>query len=131
MKNLQSRYGDLAAKNIPYDEEVEIEDNFVKTLREFVEKNLSTVKPRDLDGVFYMSTSSFIRKLRAVTGKTPSMFIKLIRLQTSKELLKNTDDSISEIVYKIGFSSPEYFSNQFRELFGLTPTEYRNGSKPS
>jgi AraC-like DNA-binding protein len=65
------------------------------------------------------------RKLKAMTGKTPSRFIRSIRLQKAVELLKTTDLNVSEIAYDVGFSDPNYFSRSFSEEFGYPPNVIR------
>ncbi|WP_196893016.1 helix-turn-helix transcriptional regulator [Aureivirga marina] len=57
--------------------------------------------------------------------RTVTEFIRDVRLEKSKELIKNTELSISEIVYSIGFSSRSYFSKIFKEKYNITPIEYK------
>ena len=66
------------------------------------------------------------RKIKVLTGQTASEFIRKIKLEKAKELLENTDLTISEISYKVGFSSPSYFTKCFKEEYGLIPKEMRH-----
>tara|TARA_R110002050_G_scaffold273113_2_gene417118 strand:- start:8252 stop:12472 length:4221 start_codon:yes stop_codon:yes gene_type:complete len=68
--------------------------------------------------------SQFYRKINSITGQNPSNFIRTIRLKYASELLLKNEFSIKEITHMSGFNSTAYFSKTFRELFGLTPTEY-------
>ncbi|WNH11891.1 two-component regulator propeller domain-containing protein [Thalassobellus suaedae] len=68
--------------------------------------------------------SQFYRKINSITGQNPSNFIRTIRLKHASELLLKNEFSIKEITHMTGFNSTAYFSKTFRELFGLTPTEY-------
>ncbi|WP_308993898.1 two-component regulator propeller domain-containing protein [Mariniflexile litorale] len=68
--------------------------------------------------------SQFYRKINSITGQNPSNFIRTIRLKYASELLLKNKFSIKEITHMAGFNSTAYFSKTFRELFGLTPTEY-------
>ena len=64
-------------------------------------------------------------KLKALTGMSTTQFIKTIRLQEAKKILETTSDlNISEIAYKIGYDYPNHFSNDFKKMFGLTPTQF-------
>ena len=72
-----------------------------------------------------MSRSQLFRKIKALTGQSPSLFIRAIRLERGKELLQTTEMSISEIAYEVGFSTPAYFSDAFLEAFGVRPSEVR------
>ncbi len=60
------------------------------------------------------------------TQKTISQYILELRLTEAKELLRFTRQSIQEISISLGFSSPSYFSQQFRLFFGITPKLYRS-----
>ena len=70
-----------------------------------------------------MSRTQIYRKLKALTGKSPSLFLRSVRLNKAKEMISNKEASISEISYMVGFSSPAYFSRCFREEFGSSPSE--------
>ena len=50
----------------------------------------------------------------------------MIRLECSRELLRTTELTIAEIGYKVGFSSPAYFSKCFKDQYNMTPNEFRN-----
>jgi AraC-like DNA-binding protein len=79
----------------------------------------------DLAKEIGMSRSQVHRKLRALTNKSATLYIKNYRLYRAAELLDSTTDTISEIAYQVGFSSQTYFSSSFRELHAKTPSEYR------
>lgn len=72
-----------------------------------------------------MSQSQMYRKLKAVTGKTPSQFIRSVRLRRGRELLTDPARNVSEIAYAVGFSDPNYFSRTFNDEFGCNPTDWR------
>lgn len=71
-----------------------------------------------------MSRVNLYRKLLSATGKTPSEFIRLIRLRHAEQLLMKSQLSISEIAYSVGFSSSRYFSKCYKELYGYLPSQY-------
>jgi AraC-like DNA-binding protein len=56
---------------------------------------------------------------------TPILYLNWIRIEKAKDLLENTDTSISEISELIGFQSIHYFSRYFKKKENCTPTEYR------
>jgi len=70
-----------------------------------------------------MSRSQMHRKLKALTGKSTSLYLRTVRLAKAKEMIEQKRSSISEISYQVGFSSPAYFSRCFREEFGYPPSE--------
>ena len=70
-----------------------------------------------------MSRSQMHRKLKALTGKSTSLYLRTVRLAKAKQMIENRIGTISEISYQVGFSSPAYFSRCFKEEFGFTPSE--------
>lgn len=71
-----------------------------------------------------LSRGHLYRKLMAITGKGPLEFIRLVRLKRGKQLLEKSQLPISQIAYQVGFNSPKRFTKQFREEFGMSPSEY-------
>ena len=71
-----------------------------------------------------LSRSAFFKKLKSLTGLAPVDTIKEIRLTKSIELLKNTDMTISEVAFAVGFKESGYYGKCFRKKYGQTPTEY-------
>ena len=65
------------------------------------------------------------RALKEVTGKTTTEHITERLIHESKILLKNSNWSISEIAYCLGFEYPEYFNNLFKKQTGMTPNSFR------
>jgi len=72
-----------------------------------------------------MSQVQVYRKLKALTGKTPTQYIRAIRMEKAMTLLKTTNLNISEIAYDLGFSDPNYFSRTFQQVYGQTPSSIR------
>ena len=72
-----------------------------------------------------VSRSKLYRKIKALTGETATEFIRKIRLEKANELLEKTDLTVSEIGYKVGFSSPSYFTKCFKNHFGIIPKDVR------
>lgn len=73
-----------------------------------------------------MSASTLYRKVKTLTGMSPSKFIQNVRMKQACTLLTSKIGSVSEVAYKVGFTDPKYFSSNFKREFGMTPTEYRN-----
>ena len=71
-----------------------------------------------------MSRMQLHRKLNAVTGQAASDFIRNFRLKRAANLLKGKHGNIGEIAYDVGFNNPSYFSECFKKLFGVLPSEY-------
>lgn len=58
--------------------------------------------------------------------RTVTEYIRHVRLEAARDLIKTTDMNISEVVYTIGFSSRSYFSKIFKEKYDITPNEFKN-----
>jgi signal transduction histidine kinase/DNA-binding response OmpR family regulator/ligand-binding sensor domain-containing protein len=101
---------------------------FIEKAHEVIESNFEN-QNFDVDKFckeMGMSRVKLYNKMKGVTGLTPKDFIQNIKLKKASELLiKRPDLLISEITYKLGFSSPRYFSKCFKDLFGIIPSEYR------
>ena len=79
-----------------------------------------------------MSKSQLNRKVRTITGYNTSAYILQMRLERSKRLLISTEDLIGDIAFRCGFEDANYFARLFKQLFNVTPSQYRkslNGQK--
>ena len=71
-----------------------------------------------------ISRSAFFKKLKSLTGLAPVDMIKEVRLNKSVELLKNTDMTVSEVAFAVGFKESGYYGKCFRKKYNQTPTEF-------
>jgi TolB-like protein/AraC-like DNA-binding protein len=72
-----------------------------------------------------LSRSYIYRQLKKLTSQSISHFIRNVRLDKAMKMLRETDDSVSEVAFKVGFGSPAYFNHCFHERFGFPPGEVR------
>lgn len=72
-----------------------------------------------------ISKIQLYRKLKQITGKTPTEFIRSVRLEHAARLLKTTHKTVKEIMYSSGFSNKAYFYREFQKKYCKTPGEYR------
>ena len=127
-KKLQQKYSSsLVSHQAPKIETVTKEDIFLKKIESILLENLEdeNFSSEELACQLFLSRSQVHRKIKALTGMSTSIYIRFIRLQKAKELLASNDLSISEIAYQVGFKSPVYFSQVFKEMFGMSPSESR------
>lgn len=93
-----------------------------KYCRENYRKQVSL---EELVELVHYNKTSLLQKFREAYGTTPRNYIIQIRLHKAKELLRNTDYSVSEISDMVGFASVHYFSRFFKEKEKNSPLEYR------
>ena len=75
--------------------------------------------------IAHMSEAHFIRTFRATFGETPHRYLQRRRVERAMYLLRQTDHSVTEICFDVGFMSLGTFSRTFSEIVGESPTRYR------
>ncbi|OIP85163.1 MAG: hypothetical protein AUK44_00370 [Porphyromonadaceae bacterium CG2_30_38_12] len=118
----------ITAKNYESDS---IDGNFLRKAISVVEENLDNFDftHEQLIDAMNSSKSTLYRKIKSLTGLSPSEFVRNIRLKHACLMLKSETGNISDIAYAVGFNDPKYFSTCFKAEFGVTPREYGKLSK--
>nr|WP_287896933.1 hybrid sensor histidine kinase/response regulator transcription factor [Prevotella sp.] len=103
------------------------DEKFLKEIISLIEKNItdSDYTTDSLAADMAMSRMSLYRKMKALTGQTPSDFIRTVRLKAAAELLKSGQRNVSEVCYLTGFATPQNFTKHFKDMFGVVPSQYR------
>ena len=73
-----------------------------------------------------MSRSVLYRKLKTLTDQSISEFIRTIKLKRAAQLMKQTQMTISEIAFDLGFNDKKYFRESFQKMFDELPSKYRS-----
>jgi len=101
--------------------------------QEFLDKAVAAVAAKMIDSDYSvdalasdlcMSRANLHRKMRAITGQTPTDFIRNQRLERAALLLCTTSHSVNEISTLVGFSYASYFTKCFKEKYGVLPKDY-------
>ncbi len=102
------------------------EDKLVKKVVEYIKNNIedSSLTVEKLCQQLGFSRVHLNRKLKENLGLSPSNLIKSIRLKQAAYLLIHKKATISEVAYKVGFSSHSYFTQNFQMHFGMSPKEF-------
>ena len=103
------------------------DEQFMIKLNEMIDQNLS--QP-DLDVKFLtaqmaMSRTSLYNKVKELTGMGANDYINRRRIDKAIILLTQSDMSITEISEQVGFTYQRYFSTLFKEMKGMTPSQFR------
>ena len=99
----------------------------LKLIEDHMDNSEYNVEQLSLD--MGMSRMNLYRKLQAITGQTPTDFIRTIRLKRAAQLLRDGKLNVSEVADRVGFSSSSYFTKCFKELFGVLPTQYHGDER--
>ncbi len=126
-KRLQERYGSIDAITITKDSTTQQEDEFILKLRKAVENNIDDEDfgILQLCRAVNLSRAQLHNKIKALTGRSTSHYIRTIRLHRAKELLGDPNLNVSQVAYEVGFRDPKYFSKTFAEEFGKLPGEFK------
>jgi len=85
-------------------------------------ENFSQILEREIGRDYSYISNLF----STIEGRTIEKFIIQQKVEKVKELLKYGEMTINEISWELNYSSPQYLSNQFKQITGLTPSEFRN-----
>src|SRR3954451_12598559 len=85
---------------------------------------------RAVAAVAHVSEAHFIRTFRTVFGETPHRYLQRRRVERSMFLLCETDRTVTDICFDVGFGSLGTFSRTFHSIVGETPSHYRLGHGP-
>jgi len=103
-----------------------LDDIFLNRAHDYVRENMSdpNLSIEEFGNQLYLSRTQLYRKIKALTGMSPSLFVSTLRLKFAAELLAESTLSVSEIAYQAGFSNPSYFTTSFKKLYNITPSDY-------
>ncbi|HEY3581783.1 MAG TPA: helix-turn-helix transcriptional regulator [Pyrinomonadaceae bacterium] len=89
------------------------------------ERLCEPISLHDMSRVAYLSAFHFNRVFHQITGLPPNKFISAMRLDEAKRLLLNTNLSITDICFEVGYNSLSTFTRLFTQRVGLGPREFR------
>lgn len=97
-----------------------------KKLQQVIENKWEQHTLKELAFLCCMSESKFKRKFHQLYNKTPGVWVREKKLRKAKEILKKSDTKIYLLANDLGFRDAKYFSRLFKNLYGVTPLEYRD-----
>ncbi len=124
-KKLQEKFSKGEFLSKPVEKKIKsIDERFLAKVLEVIEKHISEEEfsIEDCSSEVGFSRTHFHKKLRALVGKSPSQYVRTVRLYRAKHLIEEEKGNVSEVAYSVGFSSPSYFSRCFKEEFGYPPS---------
>ncbi|UUZ84206.1 AraC family transcriptional regulator [Paenibacillus sp. P26] len=105
-----------------------VKDSHIARAVEYIHEHYTS--DIDLDTMATIALQSrfhFVRSFKAAVGMTPYQYVLQLRIEEAKRLLTHTDMTVTEISFRLGFSSTSQFYRQFSRSAGVTPERYRKG----
>jgi two-component system, response regulator YesN len=104
------------------------------TVIDIVTRYLRENYQKDIDMSFAanlvsMSYTYFSRLFKSKTGMNFSEYLTKIRMEEAKHLLDNPITKVNDVSTSVGYANPKHFTRTFKSYFGITPKEYKNGTK--
>ena len=103
------------------------DQQLMQNVEQYVLHNMSRgqINLEDMAAAMGMGRVPFFHKIKGITGKTPVVLVKELRLKHACIMLEKTDLNLSELANNIGLLTAENFINIFKDRFGISPSEYR------
>ena len=102
-----------------------MDEQFLTRFRELIMEQIDDeqLSVQSLSGQMNLSRSQLHRKLKALTGISPTVWMRKIRLEQAWQMLHQQTANVSEVAFAVGFSNLSYFAKCFREEYGLAPSD--------
>ena len=128
---IRQRFAQLNYRTEDFPQEIQqapglsLDQEFLTKATELVKKNLGKeFNVDDLCMEMGMSRSSLYNKVKALTDRSPSDFVRQIRMTEAAALLKSKRYTVAEVSDMMGYSDPKYFTDIFKKYYGMTPSAY-------
>lgn len=107
-------------------EVVSQDEKFIQQALQIIEKNIDnpSFSVEEWSREMFISRVALYRKILTITGKSPVEFIRSIRLQRAAQLLEESQLTIAEVAYKVGFNNSKYLAKYFKAAYGVLPSSY-------
>ena len=106
---------------------VDEDQQMMQQLMKFIEEHVDDdgLRIDDMAKAVGLGRSVFYERLKSLVGVSPIDFLRQLRMQRAKELIKRSSMNVSQVAYAVGFTDPKYFTKCFKKETGMTPSEYR------
>ena len=110
-----------------------VDEKFLQNAITVIEEHMNDneFEVRKLQDEVGMSRMQLFRKFKALTGQTPSEFIRTIRLRRAAKLFEQNYGNVAQVAYEVGFNNLSYFAKCFKELFKVAPVSYTHLTLPT
>lgn len=84
---------------------------------------------REVASQMGISLKHFERLFKTQVGLSPKGYLRFVRVEKAKQLLRDSDMKVTTVALEVGYSDLRHFERDFKRVAGLLPKEYRNGKK--
>lgn len=104
-----------------------MDENFLSKVENVIEENLSDENfgLPEMQNAMAMSKTQLHRKIKALTDQSPGEYLRNYRLKRAAQILAQQGNTVTQAAYSVGFNNLSYFAKCFKELFGVTPSDYK------
>ncbi|MBG9981949.1 helix-turn-helix transcriptional regulator [Aerococcaceae bacterium DSM 111020] len=107
------------------------DDDLFKQMIEYIDNHIEEdIKVSELVSEFNISRSTIQNLFQSYLEQTPKQYINALRLNRSKQLIRESSLSLTEIAEQLNFGTIQYFSRAFKNEFGITPSQYSKSIIP-
>lgn len=130
IENLPSA-DEMPGSEVPFTEEYTMNSlrdrQLMQNIEQYVLHNMGRgqISLEDMAAAMGMGRVPFFHKIKSITGKTPVVLVKEIRLKHACTLLQKTDLNLNELANNLGLLTADNFINLFKDKYGISPSEYR------
>lgn len=130
-KSFKQTYSKQVTVTLPKTDIVPAKDKFMEAAIAYIYQNLKNtdLSVEQLSKQLHISRASLYNKVLEYTGMTPIEFIRSVKLEKAKELLENSDLTINEVAYELGFASPNYFTKVFKKVYNKNPSDFQSAHR--
>jgi len=123
---LKAKYSRLHLLELADQQVISVDDRFMAGVLKIIRSNLRNFDfdVETLHQQIGMSKTHLTRKIKALTGLTPGILIRNIRLERAADLLKSKAGNVTEVANSVGISNPSNFTKSFRKYFGKSPKDF-------
>src|SRR2546429_8153463 len=105
-------------------------DGRIQKVLDFIGKNLERHLPlSELASLTSLSDSRFRHLFTVETGMSPRVYLRKLRLARARQFLDESRLNIDQIALKVGWQDRSHFERRFKQVYGVTPAQYRNARR--
>jgi two-component system response regulator YesN len=104
---------------------IDYSNHIVKAMQEYLETHYADdISLEDMAEHVNISPQYFSKLIKKTTGFNFIDWLSMLRVKKAKELLTNSNLTVKEVCFMVGYKDPNYFSRIFKKRIGITPSEY-------